>query len=443
MIDNTYTVSDVIDIITSYIDDDPYLTDIEVVGEVADLKTRGDHVYFYLVDERSRLSCVWFGRGRYVRFKDGDMVKAFGSVRIYKKRGSINFYVEEVSHLRQKGMFMKNFEMLFMKLSSMGIFTREKNILPELPRKIGIVASIDSAALRDILKTFRERAPLAIPYIFHAQVQGENAPESLSSAIKEALNFDLDALIISRGGGSRDDLWAFNDERVVDAVLNVEINHKIPVISGVGHATDNVILDMIADYSVHTPTAAAELIAKKQQEFIEKFRGNLERVCLQVQNILEIEGLDLKRKVERIIPLVSRSIIRGENTLERDFSIIEKKAPKSVKEKEESLIKPLETIQKILGIKLKESKVLLKTSMSNILKDSFKIIDRKRFYLDSKIQLIRKLSPKAVMERGFLIALKNGKVVKSVNELRVGEELELVLKDGKARVIVDGIQPNS
>jgi len=443
MIDNAYTVSDVIDIITSYIDDDPYLTDIEVIGEVTDLKIRGSHVYFSLVDERSRLSCVWFGRGKYIRFKDGDMIKVFGSVRIYRKRGSINFYVKDVSWLHQTGMFMKNFEKLFLKLSSMGVFTREKNALPELPRKIGIVASMDSAALRDIFKTFRERAPLTQPYIFHAQVQGEGAPESLSTAINEALNFDLDALIISRGGGSRDDLWAFNDERVINAVLDVAINHKVPVISGVGHATDNVILDMIADYPVHTPTAAAELIAKKQQEFIERLHSNMERVYLQVQSTLDIERLNLKRKFERLIPFVSRSVGQSENTLERNFSIIERRAPENVEKKEESLKRPFETILKIFETRLKEEESWLKTSATYVVKNSAKIIDRRCFSLDSKIQMIRKLSPIAIMERGFSIAFKDGKVVKSVKELEVGEELELVLKDGKARVIVDGIQPNS
>ncbi|MCD6449165.1 MAG: exodeoxyribonuclease VII large subunit [Thermotogaceae bacterium] len=443
MISNTYTVSDVIEIITSYINDDPYLTNIEVVGEVADLKTRGEHAYFSLMDENSRLSCVWFGRGRYVKFKDGDMVKVLGSVRVYKKRGSITFYVEEVSHLRQKGMFIKNFEMLFMKLNNMGIFTREKNVLPELPRKIGIIASIDSAALRDILKTLRERAPLTEPYIFHAQVQGENAPDSLEKAIKKALNFELDALIISRGGGSSDDLWAFNDEKVINTVLDVVINHKIPVISGVGHAIDNVILDIIADYPVHTPTAAAELIAKKQQEFIEKLHSNLSRIYLQAQSIIEIEALNLKRKMERLIPLISRSIIQNENAIERSFNTIGKKAPESVEEKEEALMKPFKSILKTFEVKLKEEKVHLGTAITNIVKDSFKNIERKKIYLDSRIDLIRKLSPKAVMERGFLIALKEGKLVKSINELNVGEKLELILKDGKARVIVDGIQPNS
>ncbi len=417
MNEEAYTVTQLTEIIASYINDDPYLTDIEVVGEVADVKVRGSHLFFALVDEESRVSCVMFGAGRWAELANGEMVRVRGDVRVYKKRGTYNLYVNAIRYLGSLGKYTERFSKLFVKLQKEGVFDKPKKPLPELPVRIGIITSLDSAALRDMLKTFREKAPLTVPRIFSAQVQGEEAPEKIVQAIKEALKEDLDAIIIARGGGSSDDLWVFNDERVIRTVLEV----PFPVITGIGHAIDSVILDKIADVAAHTPTAAAEIIAQKQQEFFDRFESALERITYTFERIIEEKRLKMFNRLSSVL-----------NEIELKVSAYYHK-----------LLSSWDVIKRVSPFSLLEKKPHLKEICGRIFKASDQLVNIKKRTLENLIEVIHKVSPLRILERGFAILKKRKKVIKSTYELNVGDELEVIMNDGKVRVRVYEIRRDS
>ncbi len=407
-----YTVSQLTELIASYINEDPYLTNIEVVGEVVDVKIRGNHLYFGLVDDEARISCVYFGGGG-VDLANGEVVRVGGSVRVYKKRGTYNFYVSYMRRVGSFGKYAADFSRLFLKLKAEGVFDRPKKPIPPLPINVGIITSLESAALRDILKTFREKAPLVIPRIFGVQVQGEDAPLQISEAVKMAKEEELDVLIIARGGGSSDDLWVFNDERVLRAVMDL----PFPLVTGIGHAIDSVILDKLADVDAHTPTAAAEIIAQKHQEYFSRLEDAMDRIALLAKPMLDQAWEELRDAFESV-----------SLSYERLLTV-----------KKEKLKGLLDIIMKVSSLPMADKIPIFENLISRIFRGFSSLLESKARKLDSLVDVVSKVSPLRTLERGFAILLKEGSVVRSKGELRKGDELEVILKDGKVRVRVDEV----
>jgi exodeoxyribonuclease VII large subunit len=266
-ISEPFTVSQLTGHVKRLIDDDPVLEDVWVEGEVSNFsRASSGHCYFTLKDAGAQIPCVmWRNIAATQDYlpASGDQVLAHGNVSVYEAGGRYQLYVDQIQPAGVGNLYLE-FERLKARLEAEGLFDPErKRALPPLPRRIGVVTSPTTAALRDILNVLGRRYPLAEVLLSPTQVQGDAAPPQIVAAI-EALNarIDIDVVIIARGGGSLEDLWAFNDERVARAVA---ASH-VPTVCGVGHETDFSLADFAADVRAPTPSAAAELVAPDQAE---------------------------------------------------------------------------------------------------------------------------------------------------------------------------------
>jgi exodeoxyribonuclease VII large subunit len=255
----TWTVSRLTQHIRTLLESDVTLQDVWVQGEISNLgRPASGHIYFTLKDAGASLRGVmWKGDARRLTLplQDGMQIEAHGHIGVYEPQGQYQFYSDIIRPLGE-GVLYQEFLRLKAMLEAEGLFDIEhKRPIPELPRKIGIVTSATGAALRDMLNTLRRRLPLVEVVLAPSPVQGDEAPPGLVSALEALNQLEPDVILLARGGGSIEDLWAFNDERVVRAVAV----SAIPVISGVGHETDFTLCDFAADLRAPTPTAAAEL----------------------------------------------------------------------------------------------------------------------------------------------------------------------------------------
>jgi exodeoxyribonuclease VII large subunit len=255
----TWTVSRLTQHIRTLLESDVTLQDVWVQGEISNLgRPASGHIYFTLKDVGASLrSVMWKGDARRLTLplQDGMQIEAHGRIGVYEPQGQYQFYADIIRPVGE-GLLYQEFLRLKAMLEAEGLFEAErKKPIPELPRTIGIVTSATGAALRDMLNTLRRRLPLVEVILAPSPVQGDEAPPGIVAALAALDQLEPDVILLARGGGSIEDLWAFNDERVVRAVAAV----NVPVISGVGHETDFTLCDFAADLRAPTPTAAAEL----------------------------------------------------------------------------------------------------------------------------------------------------------------------------------------
>ena len=272
-----------------------------VEGEISNLaRPASGHVYFSLKDENAQLRCAWFRqrqRGPTIGLKNGDQVLALGKVSIYEARGDYQLIVEGIEPAGE-GELRRRFEMLKKKLEAEGLFAADlKRPLPKLPRRIGVVTSPTGAALHDILTVLRRRFPAIPVVVYPAAVQGEAAVGKLTAALAAAgRRRECDVLIIGRGGGSLEDLWAFNEEAVARAIRAC----PIPVVSAVGHEVDVTIADFAADLRAPTPSGAAELVVPDAAEWLRAFEFSGQRLIALARRTLEDLGQQLDWLTQRL-----------------------------------------------------------------------------------------------------------------------------------------------
>jgi len=390
MKDYTYSVTEINEYIKDLIEGDPYLTNVSVYGEISGVRPRKGHIFFSLVEENARLECVIFGGDNMgIRLQEGRMALVEGSVSVYIPHGTYRFICSNVRYLDQAGMYQIKFETTLKKLLEEGLLSRPKKTVPRFPRKIGIITSRDSAALQDVIRTARERkAPIEI-YVFHTSVQGDSAREELIKALRKANEYDLDLV---RGGGSKEDLWGFNEEDVIREILKL----RHPVVTGIGHEIDRVIADFVADVSMHTPTGAAEYVIPDASEIHEDLDSFLEKLIASLSNRFDMEERRLETLYFRLRMIGRRKLELNEFKIER------------VKE---------------LAAKLRKK-----------LMDCFEQDQEK---LESLGRMLESLNPLRPLERGFVLVKKEGEIVKESSDLKRGDVVSLVFKDGtkKAQVI--------
>lgn len=302
---NPLTISALTTHIVSLFERDDTLRDVWVTGEVSSWKRAASgHIYFSLKDASAAINAVmWRGSAMSQAWlpRAGDQVLAHGYVGVYPERGAYQLYVNQIRPAG-RGQLYAQFEALKRRLAEAGLFAEErKRPIPVKPRRMGVVTSADAAALRDILRVLSQRWPLVDVVVFPTLVQGSEAPAQIEGALATANYYDaavepLDVIILARGGGSIEDLWAFNDERVAQAVA---ASH-VPVICGVGHETDFTIADFVADLRAPTPSAAAAAAVPDRAEALESLAALRTWLADQAQARLERERVRLGQLIHRL-----------------------------------------------------------------------------------------------------------------------------------------------
>ncbi len=395
---DTWTVAELTTYIRELFEIDYRLQDVEVSGEISNFtQARSGHLYFTLKDESAQLKCVmWRTSAERLLFapEDGDAVVVHGRISVYEASGAYQLYADRMEPAG-RGNLAVAFEQLQQKLADEGLFDAEfKKPIPAFPRKIGIVTSADAAALRDILNVLRRRYPLVSVLIAPTLVQGAQAAPQIVQSLRwlDGRN-DIDTIIIARGGGSMEDLWAFNDETLARAIFAA--NH--PIISGVGHEVDFTITDFVADLRAPTPSAAAELAVPDMEE--------LRPLLIGAQNKLESDILARIEQLRWQVRSLSRNLEhlsprgRVDNNRQRIDTL--------VSHLDRAITRQLERYQNRLA--------LLETGLTAV-------------------------SPLATLARGYAIVRdENGRVVRSVRDVAVDDALSVQLVDGELGATIKNV----
>lgn len=396
------TVSDINNYIKRNFDNDFILNNASVKGEISNIKFHSSgHIYFSLKDESSKINCIMFrSSAKSLKFvpENGMKIILQGRISVYEKEGVYQFYCDEMK-LDGLGELYIAFEKLKTKLEAKGLFDKNhKKDIPKYARKIGIVTSTTGAAVRDIINVTKRRNKCIDFVIYPSLVQGLDAAEDIINGIN-VLNArdDIEVIILARGGGSIEDLWCFNDERVADAVYN----SKKPIITGVGHEIDYTIVDFVSDRRAPTPSAAAEIAVFDLNNLLEKIVNYKNFLNKHILNILEEKRLRLttsRKRLDSNSPLVY---------VVNQYANIEK-------------------LRNIMNIKMKS------VILSNMEK-----LNRLKGLLDID-------NPLNILSKGYsIIQAEDGKVVNCIKELDKQSKVNIIMKDGKAGFDISRLEKNN
>ena len=411
MEEKTYTVSQINSYINRKLKLDGNLRNIYIKGEISNYKTYSSgHSYFTLKDENSQISAVIFkmNKDRFLKFepKNGMQVIVKGKIEVYEKNGNYQLFATRIIEDGIGDLHIA-FEQLKKKLSKEGLFDEShKKEIPSYPKRIGVVTSKTGSVIRDIITTIKRRYPVCEIYVFSTLVQGDNAAPQIVQKIRYAQNFNLDLLIVGRGGGSIEDLWAFNEEIVAREIYAC----RIPVISAVGHETDTTISDFVADERAATPTAAAELAVPEINEV--KYKVN-----------------QLSKRVNKSInDQVTQKKVKIDNISQKQLF----KNPQSIYEIKgmhlDNLIGKLNyTSTNIIS---ENRNKLLKIEASAVLRNPEEVTKAKRETFIRNVDKLKILNPLLTLKRGYSIAKIDNKVVSSANDVKSGDELDIEFDDG-------------
>ena len=395
---NVYTVKQVNSYIKNMFTQDFMLNRIYVKGEVSNCKyhTSG-HIYFSLKDESGTIACVMFAGqrgGLSFHMREGQQIIVLGSVNVYERTGSYQLYAQEI-RLDGEGTLYEKYQMLKQELEEMGMFAPEyKKAIPRYAKRIGVVTAPTGAAVRDIMNISARRNPYVQLLLYPAQVQGEGAKESIVRGIRMLETKNVDVIIVGRGGGSIEDLWAFNDECVARAIFDCQV----PVISAVGHETDVTIAEYVADLRAPTPSAAAELAVwdyRQLQGYLDECRLRMNR---SMTGTIRINRLRLKELDVRLSYLHPRH---------------------KLQDQQQRLIELEEELRTLMRDRVKEA----------------------RHRLAIQIEKVNGLSPVRKLNQGFAyVEEADGGVVKSIRQVEKGDELTVYVTDGLIRTSVKAVQ---
>lgn len=372
------------------------LKKIYVKGEVSNCKYHpSGHIYFSLKDETGVLSCVMFAghrRGLAFRMKDGDQVVAGGAVDVYERDGRYQLYAREITQ-EGSGVLYERFLALKSELEEMGMFAQEyKQPIPRFIKKLGVVTAPTGAAVQDIRNISLRRDPYLQIILYPALVQGEGAADSIVTGIQMLDRYGVDVIIAGRGGGSMEDLWAFNEEKVARAIFEC----RTPLISAVGHETDFTIADFVADLRAPTPSAAAELAVENRRKIMETAEGYRERLRRGMQARVDLYNLRLEQEKLRFQYLSPESRLREKRQILLDYE---------------------NAVRGAMEWKIREN----------------------RHRLGIFLERYKGLSPLGKLNQGYaFVSDQKGCAVKSVSQARTGEMLDISVTDGVIEARITG-----
>ena len=395
---NVYTVRQVNSYIKNMFAQDFMLNRIYVKGEVSNLKyhTSG-HIYFSLKDESGTIACVMFAGSRSglsFRMEEGQQIIVLGAVDVYARDGKYQLYARKIVR-DGVGLLYERFELLKKELQEMGMFAPEyKQKIPKYIRRLGVVTAPTGAAVRDIINITKRRNPFVQIILYPALVQGEGASESIVKGIHALEAEKVDVMIVGRGGGSMEDLWAFNGEAVARAVFDC----SVPVISAVGHETDTTIIDFVADLRAPTPSAAAELAV---YDFME-MKKNLK---LREERLLHFMQLILERKRQKLEQYSLR--MRAYHPQQR----------------------------------LNEQRQFAADAENRLRREMMRRLEQEKYRLGLMAERLKGLSPLEKLSQGYAyVENSSGANVRTVSNVKQGEQITVYVTDGRIRAEVTGVE---
>ena len=393
--ERTYTVSEFNRKVKDYLEENSDLREFFLEGELSGVTYyKSGHLYFNLKDRDAQIKCVAF-KYKFKRIaedlKDGDSVKLFGDVGFYENRGDFQILVRHIEKKNQLGELFIRLEQLKKELGEAGYFDlKHKKPLPKYPKNIGVVTAYTGAAIQDIIKTIKNRDNTINIYAYPAKVQGVGAEAEIIKGIKTLNKIEeIDLIIAGRGGGSIEDLWAFNDKDVALAFFN----SKKPIISAVGHEIDNLLSDLTADARAATPTQAVELSVPERVKVLETLDDRKRYLNSVIRNQIEI----LKKELEK---------------RENSYSI--KNFSRELENKNQELVEREERLKRAIQYQLNE------------IKNS----------LDRRVHKVITLNPLETLKRGYSVVTKDNEIIKSVKNIKIEDEIAIKVTDGiiKGRV---------
>ena len=407
---SVYTVSQVTSYIKNMFTQDFALNRISIKGEVSNCKyhTSG-HIYFTLKDGGAQIAAVMFaGQAKNLDFHltEGQEVVVSGTVDVYERDGRYQLYAKEIKREGRGDLFLR-FEKLRDELEEMGMFAPEyKKPIPKYVRTVGVVTAPTGAAVRDIINITRRRNPYVQIFLYPALVQGDGASESVVRGIRALEEAKVDVMIVGRGGGAIEDLWAFNEEKVARAVFEC----SVPVISAVGHETDTTIIDYVADLRAPTPSAAAELAICNYRELLETIRTEWERMHRSMRRKLEVASLHTARYAEKFRYLSPSGKLKSMRQQLADYEEqIQKAMHQRLEQEQERNRKVQEMLPLLMERNLRES----------------------RQQLAIRIERMKGLSPLAKLNQGFSYVQGSEGTVKKVADVKKGDWLRIYVTDGQ------------
>ena len=413
-------ISELNNYIKSLLDKDIYLNKVYLKGEISNFKnhTRG-HLYFTLKDDESRISAVMF-QSSAVKLtfmpEDGMNVLVSGRISAYPAQGSYQIYVDKMEVDGLGALYIK-YEKLKKKLATLGLFNKEHKVpIPKYPEKIGVITASTGAAVKDIMSTIKRRYPICEVILFPCLVQGKDAAPDIVRQIKRADEYGLDTIIVGRGGGSIEDLWAFNEEIVAYAIYEC----NTPIISAVGHEIDWTIADFAADLRAPTPTGAAEMAVP---------------TVLDVNTLIDNYKIRLNKNIKN---MVNTKFIKL-RSLKNSFIL---KNPMSMYEvKEQKLDSLMDGLNKNIKLVLtdKENK-LNKINMSIIFQNPYNLIKDKKIKFDLLLNTLKLVNPLGILEKGYSLTTINNKIIKNKDEVKINDIIDIRLHIGQIKAEVKEIK---
>ena len=389
-----FSVSEINAYLRQKIEADRQLQNVWLEGEISNWKQAASgHIYFTLKDPQATIRCViWRTAASQLAYRpqrDGEAILAHGKISIYEAGGNYQFYIDELEPAGQ-GALHAEFERIKARLSADGLFDEErKQPLPAFPRAIGIVTSPDAAALRDILHVLRRRYPLARVILSPTAVQGDAAPPQIMAALDVLIRQAVDVIILTRGGGSLEDLWAFNNEALAHTIAAC----PIPLVTGVGHETDFTIADFVADVRAPTPSAAAEIVSPDRRELEQTLVGQEIALTEAVGYILRQARTDLRHQLWALERLSPQSQINNYR-------------------------------QQIDGLIQRATQILRHR------------VDLRREQVENLAARLETLNPYSTLRRGYAIVQKNNRVVHQKQQVDQGDEIVIKVSDGEFAAVV-------
>ena len=458
------TVSELTNRIKKHLE--PSFKGVTVQGEISNFKAQASgHYYFTLKDEGSQLSVSFFNAARYKlpRIpKDGDKVLITGDINIYAPRGNYQLVAQGLVFTGVGDLLLK-LHQLKLEIKELGWFEKEwKKPLPSHPKKIGVITSPTGAVIQDIIHVLSRRMANFHLILYPVKVQGEGAKEEIALAISEMNRYQIcDVLIVGRGGGSIEDLWAFNEKIVAKSIFD----SQIPIVAAIGHETDFTIADFVADVRAPTPSAAAEMVCAKTTDILDRLKQFEKRLDQIIKGICEKVHLRLEqfkrqpalRGIGLLHPFLQRmdhmcnsldlavqaSVLSEKNRLELLAVTLQGFAPqKKLRDQKAALVQIEQAISSfVLQFSTYRKKdLLVMQARLNHYDPSKKLQELKERHL-RMAEHLKSLNPKTILKRGFCIPQnKQGAIIRSVEDISLGENLDLIFYNGTIGAHVDGVR---